>query len=154
MLDRPYTRGKHPNSLANQTRTGRPKTKAKIERFRLTQIAADYLAHFSNKTRMIEDLIMNAIAQYPTELYASDEFGGFTLICSPEQYADDIRSNIDAGFSEDFNPEPQIWSLIDPVNGIYETTYVSTADGKHRQQTVKAKMLWCDQLGSFKAEEI
>lgn len=94
---------------------------------------------------------MSAIAQYPVELYASDEFGGFTLICSPEQYADDIRSNIDAGFSEDFNPEPQIWSLIDPVNGIYETTYSATFDGKHKHSTVQSKMSWNAGMGTFNA---
>jgi hypothetical protein len=141
----------NPQSLVN---LGKPKTKAWVKNFRLSQEAIDYLSHFPNQTRIIECLIMNAASTYSTELYASDEFGDFALIVSPEQYKQNIQSCIESGFSEDFNPEPQVWDLIDPVSGIYETTYSSTADGKWRHVKVLAKMTWIESLGTFKSEEV
>lgn len=96
---------------------------------------------------------MNA-TQHPPELWASDEFCEFPTILTPEQYQEAVESCIDADFGEDFDPAPQKWDLVDPVNGIYETIYCYASGGKHRQQKKRAKMAWNEGLGTFKAEDM
>jgi hypothetical protein len=93
-------------------------------------------------------------SNWPTELYESDEMGDFTLICPENQYKSDIQSCIDSGFDPDFNPEPVIWNLVDPKEGVYEKTTSGTKDGKWVHTTIKAKMTWSESLGSFKVEEL
>jgi hypothetical protein len=61
-------------------------------------------------------------AQYPPELWESDEFGMTEdNAYTPEHYRSVIAACIEDGFDPDFDPTPKIWSAEDLSQGIYSS---------------------------------
>jgi hypothetical protein len=146
MLKSTHTRGTHPNSIANLDRS---KDKAGSIRVRLVQPALDFLALFSNRTQVIEDLILAAAAKYPPTLYAA-LVDDFEIICTPEIYAREIKNSLEGGLDPDFYIEPEIWNLIDPVRGIYQCGVPSEGGSCDRTSV----MTWDPSMEIYKATEL
>jgi hypothetical protein len=88
------------------------------------------------------------MTEYPTTLCESDDFGGFTLIVSLEQFEGEIQNAIEAmGDNENFDPTHRDWMLVDPQEGIYECLLPF---GTSR----RAKMTWNEYIKSFVEEDI
>jgi hypothetical protein len=90
---------------------------------------------------------------FPAELYESDDFGDFALICSPEQFQAEL-SSFRVDFGSDFEAYYKVWDLIDLESGLYEKTECRTSDGKNHVSTVRALVTWNENFGTYKMEEV
>lgn len=92
---------------------------------------------------------------FPTEMYETDDFGGFAFFGSPEQFEAEL--NIlkgDEYFGSDFEAKYEVWDLIDAASGLYEKTECRTRDGKNKVSTVRALATWDSSRGTYQMEEV